>query len=235
MNIDTDIVKNKTYSSAIEPSLLKHSQEYRVLATLRYLYQEKFNTMTTGEAPDLQDCVSGIGIEVTSAVKEETMKVLRVFSDLCQREPEEVSKLENIIKSSGYSFVSLKDKKVAISTSGTADGEKYFFQESIRRKTKRLQQYRENFKEIGLAIILPGIPTSHAEKHLMEWSFEFLDESSDSFDFVYVISHRFCVYCDVKENVSEKHLLTQDENQMLAKIGRMTAEGELSMTDKEWL
>lgn len=68
MKITTDLVKNNKFTSPIKASLLKHSQEYRVLGTLRYLYPQKFISMTTGESPDLQDCVNGIGIEVTVAV-----------------------------------------------------------------------------------------------------------------------------------------------------------------------
>lgn len=137
MKINTDLVKGKKYSSAVKPNTLKHSQEYRVLATLRYLYSSKFDTMITGEAPDLQDSASSTGIEVTAAVKEDDMKVSRAFSELNQGKPKDIEKRKNIIKSSGYFSVPLKDEKVAISTSGTADGEKRFFQESIRRKTKK--------------------------------------------------------------------------------------------------
>lgn len=117
-----------------------------MLATLRYLYPSKFDTMITGEAHDLQDSASSTGIEVTAAVKEDDMKVSRAFSELNQGKPKDIEKRKNIIKSSGYFSVPLKDEKVAISTSGTADGEKRFFQENIRRKTKKIQQYRANFK-----------------------------------------------------------------------------------------
>lgn len=235
MKIYTDSVKNKIFSSSIKPSILKHSQEYRVLATLRYVYPNKFDAMTTGEAPDLQDSTNNTGIEVTVAVKEDDMKVSRAFSGLNQGKPKDIEKRKNIIESSGYAFVPLKDEKVAISTSGTADGEKYFFQQSILRKTKKLQEYRTNFKKIGLAILLPEIPTSYAENHLSEWISEMFDESANLFDFVYVISHRFCLYYDTQAKSTEKHSLTQDESRLLATIGRMTAEGELSMTDEEWL
>ena len=234
MKINTDLVKGKKYSSAVKPNTLKHSQEYRVLATLRYLYSSKFDTMITGEAPDLQDSTNNTGIEVTVAVKEDDMKVSRAFSELNQGKPKDIEKRKNIIESSGYSFVPLKDEKVAISTSGTADGEKYFFQQSILRKAKKLQQYRTNFKKIGLAILLPEIPTSYAENHLSEWISEMLDESANLFDFVYVISHRFCLYYDTQAKITEKRSLTQDESLLLATIGRMTAEGELTMTDTEW-
>ena len=152
-----------------------------MLATLRYLYPSKFDTMITGEAPDLQDSASSTGIEVTAAVKEDDMKVSRAFSELNQGKPKDIEKRKNIIKSSGYFSVPLKDEKVAISTSGTADGEKRFFQESIRRKTKKIQQYRSNFKRMGLAILLPEIPTSYAENHLSEWITELFDESANLF------------------------------------------------------
>ena len=95
-----------------------------------------------------------------------------------------IQKTQKTIESSGYAFVHLVDKKVAISTSGTADGEKYFFQESIRRKTKKLEQYKNNssnFKKIGLAIILSEIPTSYAETKLSEWLSESLKESDNLF------------------------------------------------------
>lgn len=235
MKINTEIVQNKKFEAAIKPCLLKHSQEYRVLATLRYLYPTNFDEMITGESPDLQDCVNGIGIEVTAAVNENDMKVSRAFSELYQGNPKDIERRKNTIESSGYSFVPLIDEKVAIATSGTADGEKHFFQESIRRKTKKLEQYRINFEKIGLAVILPEIPTSYAEGHLSEWISELLEETDNLFDFVYVISHRFCIHYDTQENVEEKYSLTREESWSLSTIGRMTAEGELSLTDSEWL
>lgn len=125
---------------------------------MRYLYPAKFDKMVTGEAPDLQDCENGIGIEVTAAVSENDMRASRAFSELYQGEPKDIEKRKKIIESSGYTFVPLVDNKDVISTSGTADGEKYFFQESIRKKTKKLEQYHANYKETGLAIILSEIP-----------------------------------------------------------------------------
>lgn len=145
MKIYTDSVKNKIFSSSVKPSILKHSQEYRVLATLRYVYPEKFDAMTTSEAPDLQDSTNSTGIEVTAAVKEDDMKVSRAFSELNQGKPKDIAKRKKIIESSGYSFVPLKDEKIAISTSGTADGEKYFFQQSILRKTKKASAVPNKF------------------------------------------------------------------------------------------
>ena len=104
------------------------------------------------------------------------------------------------------------------------------------QKTKKLEQYHANLEEIGLAIILPEIPTSCAETNLSEWLSDLSGESDNLFDFVFVISHRFCIYYDIQGNVTEKRSLTSDEDRWLVTIGRMTAEGELSFTDsEEWL
>ena len=235
MNIHTDLIKSKRFTSSIEPSVLKHSQEYRVLATLRYLFPTQFESMNIGETPDLQDLENGVGIEVTSAVKEDDMIASRIFSELCQGEPEEIEKRKEIIKKCGYSCSLLKGEKFAISSSGTSDEEKLYFQDGIRKKVKKLPRYRTKFTTVGLAILLPEIPTSYAEAHLSKWISDSFKVIGNSFDFIYVISHRFCIYYDVQTNGIEKHSLTQDESNLLSTIGRMTAEGELSLMDKEWL
>ena len=137
MKINTDLVKGKKYSSAVKPNTLKHSQEYRVLATLRYLYPSKFDTMITGEAPDLQDSASSTGIEVTAAVKEGDMKVSRAFSELNQGKPKDIEKRKNIIKSSGYFSVPLKDEKVAILPLELPTERNAFFKKAYEERRKK--------------------------------------------------------------------------------------------------
>ena len=84
MKINTDLIKNKKFTFPIDATLLKRSQEYRVLATLRHLYPNSFEAMTTGESPDLQDSMNEMGIEVTCAVAENDMRASRAFSQLHQ-------------------------------------------------------------------------------------------------------------------------------------------------------
>lgn len=234
MNISTDLVKNKKFNCPINSSLQNCSQEYRVLATLRYLYPGRFDTMVKAESPDLQDCKNNIGIEVTVGVQERDMKANRIFSELCQ-ESKGQEKCKRIIESCGYAVLPLKDETFAIYTSGTSDGERDVFQKSIRRKEKKIQQYRTKFKKIGLAILLPEIPTSDAEDHFSKWISELTVDIENQFDFFFVISHRFCIYYSAQGKISEKKAITKDESRFLSTIGRMTAEGEISLTDVEWL
>ena len=100
---------------------------------------------------------------------------------------------------------------------------------------KKFPQYRIKFERTGLAILLPDIPTSYAENHFSEWISECQVEPENMYDFVYVISHRFCIYYDVHTNTTEKRSLKENESRSLATIGRMTAEGKLTLEDTEWL
>lgn len=235
MKIDTDLVRKKEFATSIKSSHSKLSREFKALAILRYLYPQRFENMAKGESPDFQDTINDMGIEVTDAVKENDMLVSRTFPDLCQGDAENEEMCIKKIEKNGYSILPIKKNRFRIITTGTADGEKLFFQRIIRKKIKKLEDYKKKFKKIGLAIMLPEIPTSYAEDHFLEWTKEILNEDKSFFDFVYVLSHRFCIYYETQQNLSEKKPLKSEEYIALSKIARMTAEGELSLTDPEWL
>lgn len=235
MNIYTDLVKNKRFNCEIRSELLKHSQEHWILATLRYFFPQKYNTISIGESPDLQDHENGIGIEVTAAVREDDMKATRAFSKLHQASSnKDVEKFKRIIELSAHTLDSMCGEIPALCTTGTSDGEKHTLQNIIRKKKTKLQQYRENFKVLGLAIVLPEIPTLDSENHLVDWIREVFQEDDYRFDFVYVISHRFCIYYDLQTDCSCKKAISREEDRLLRTIARMTAEGELSLEDREW-
>ena len=195
MNIETDLVKKKEFSSSINASIQKHSQEYKVLAILRYLYPQEFSTMINGEAPDLQDNENGVGIEVVSAAQENDMRAFRAFSELHQTKGGDNEKSEERIRANGYKIVSIQGNKVGISKIGTSDSEKAL----VQKKVGKIQQYKKNFRKVGLAILFSEIPTSYAEDHCLEWITEVLNKSQNSFDFVYVLSHRFCIYYEIQK------------------------------------
>lgn len=137
MKINTDLVKGKKYSSAVKPNTLKHSQEYRVLATLRYLYPSKFDTMITGEAPDLQDSASSTGIEVTAAVKEDDMKVSRAFSELNQGKPKDIEKRKKTSNQADISLSLLKMKRLRYLPPELPTERNAFFKKAYEERRKK--------------------------------------------------------------------------------------------------
>lgn len=186
--------------------------------------------MILSDAPDLQDSANNTGIEVVNAVSENDMKASRAFSELPQYNKKKIEK----IKSCGYLLSKTIHNTVAINATGTDDGEKRIFQNAIRKKLEKIHRYNANFKRIGLAILLPEIPTSYAESHFHKWIYETFKECNSSFDFLYVISERFCNYYDSENTTDVKISITKEEDLCLKKIGRMTAEGEISLADIEW-
>lgn len=238
MNIHTDLVQSECYHERISPEIANCSQEYRALATLRYFIPVKYDTMIKAEAPDLQDCNNCIGIEVTAAVSEKDMKAADAFSKLCkENDSVVVQKLKQKIIESNYSIDTVEINQstiISTSTSGTDNSEKTVFQKSIWKKIKKLHKYREKFKTMGLAVLLPEPPTVEAENHFVDWFREASCEYNDTYDFIYVISHRFCIYYNSKTDEFKKWKISSDEDCSIQKIARMTAEGKLSLESPEW-
>lgn len=234
MNIFDDTVKKYNNAFMKQHHLSKHSQEYRVLATLRYLFPGQFDNMVHGDRPDLQDEKNSVGIEVTLAVRATEMQVTKEFSKMCLASSEEKKlKYQKKIESTGYEVVQSPVRRV-ISPTGTSDVEKNVFQESIKRKIKKARQYRDRFSILGLAVLLIEIPTSTAERSVGDWTFEVLGKDNNAFDFVYVISERFCHYYEIKTGRRNIYNLSKEEKQLLCTIGRMTAEGFLTLEDPVW-
>lgn len=232
MKIFTDKVKNKQFLCPIFSGNYKYSCEYRVLAILRYLYPLKFNNMIVLDRPDLQDVTHSIGIEVTISVREEDMKTTYAFSMLKRDLDKE--KQFKIINNSGYYINDFYYGRYVISTLGNDNIEKKCFQNSILKKVKKLKSYRSKFKNIGLAILFPDIPSFYSEEHLIDWILELSPNCTDFYDFFYIISHRFCIYYNVSSKENDKCLISADEHNALCTIARMTSEKELSLNDVEW-
>ena len=235
MNIDTEVVHTKRFSTAISSELLKHSQEYRVLATLRYLFPGKYDDMIVDDCPDLQDRVSGLGIEVTSVVKNADMKSSRLFSFYCVDTDEERKK-ETLRKlnADGYSIVDSVAGKALVCPVGTSEGEKNRFQKCILHKQDKIKEYKAKFDRVALAILLHDIPSSEAERHCVDWIREFQSENTQDYDTIIILSHRFCIVYNKRSDDSLKFSLTNDVTILLHTIARMTAEGELSLSSPEW-
>lgn len=233
MNLNTKLVKNKKYNGAIRHELVKVSQEYRVLAVLRYLFPGVYEQMEHGDKPDLQDKTNKVGIEVTAAVQENDMKANRVLAEFDDTSSEKLTKCLDKIINCGYDINIIYGKK-SISRSGTADSEKSCFQNAILKKCKKADQYKADYAKIGLAVLLPEIPTSYAEDHLIDWVKELHSEIDKSFDFIYVISYRFCLLYDILSGNTDKKSLKSSDNQLLCIIARMTAEEDLTLDSIEW-
>ena len=219
----------------IQPELLKHSQEYRVLATLRHLFPQEYDNMITRDAPDLQDDEKGVGIEVTLAANPKDTQAARLFSELSLAQPIKApSLLIKEIESLGYTVQDYPGGRRLVKSGGISSNNETAFKESIKRKSQKIQKYRSAFPRVGLAILLTEIPDRETENNLIQWIEQVDGEIKPTFDFFFVISERFCLYYEPETNISKKRSITREENDQIRSIARKTAEGELTMNSSEW-
>ena len=237
MDIFTERVCRKKYSEAIEPELLKHSQEYYVLAVLRYLCGSKYQNSVLSESPDIQDKSSLIGIEVTVASLPGDMKVSREFTKMRRAMSlDEYKKTKSKIEKEGYSVLTTPIGVERLqSPMRTESTDRKCLEEAIRRKLKKINSYRLLFQELGLAIVFHDLVSSRVELNGVAWIRDYITNfTSDQFDFYYVFCNRAVLFYDTGDGTFEKKTLSKDEREKLACIGRMTAEGELNLSDVEW-
>ncbi len=134
----------------------------------------------------------------------------------------------------GYNVNKLPNGAVSINRGGIIFDEEQVFKETITKKNKKASHYRTLFPVLGLAILLQETCTSEAENSFVTWIKQKMNDEGTLFDFFYIISDRFCLYYDVTNNMEYKYNIESKENRLLRTLGRMTAEGEITLDDEEW-
>lgn len=232
MKLNTRRVIEKEFNGRIDSQLLKTSQECRALATLRYIFPNQFNPVMLAEAPDLQDQERNIGVEVTAAVKKNDMKAASAFCEYIKTD--DIKRKELLLKQideSSSSVISVSNSIEAM-MSGGGQNEEAIYKEALRRKKEKAEEYKQVVKQLFLVVIFLEIPSRETEACLEQWTMDVITEKE--FDGVYVISERFCIHIDLLvENVT-KYSIKKEENELIRKIGRMTAEGEIKLSVEEW-
>lgn len=236
MNLNTERIKNKRFTNAIDSETSKKSCEYRVLATLRYLYSDMYNNMKNDDSPDLQDKVNNVGIEVTKSCNDKEMAASSAYYKLMRcDELEVIEEQRRIINKNNCSLIETDDGTRHMLSFGTYYDEKNFFQNAIKKKLDKLDKYKKSYEKVGLAILIEDIPCYEFIDNIKINIDEVYNNNNKFYDFIYVISSSFCIYYDINEEIYEKKELTKDESLKLKTIGRMTAEKEIDIeNDVEW-
>ena len=232
MKLNTRRVIEKEFEGRIDSQLLKTSQECRALATLKYIFPNQFNPVMLAEAPDLQDQEKNIGVEVTVAVKKNDMKATSAFCEYKKTDDKKRKELllKKIDESSSNVTTICNGIEVMIS-SGSLN-EEAIYKEALRRKIEKSEKYKQVVKQLFLVVIFPEIPSRETEACLEQWTMDVITERE--FDGVYVISERFFMHIDLLVEKVTKYNIEKEENELIRKIGRMTAEGEIKFSCEEW-
>ena len=236
MNIYTDRVINKKFNNAISANIQKFSQEYRVLAILKYLFPDEHANLKPSDNPDLQNDKNNYAIEVTITASQEQMQANREFTHLCnEKDTESQKKIKEKIENNGYNIIESDYGKIMDCSWRNILFEERIFKEAIRKKLEKVNNYREHFPTIGLAILWIDRPTTEASEKIIDWIKECEKTCGQKgYDFYYILTQDSVIYYDTKDNSESIHHLSSMDARYLSTIGRMTAENEISLSDVEW-
>lgn len=227
MNLRDDI-RNYKVTSPLPAELIKISREYRALAILKYSFSDYFSKLHKAEAPDLQDDNGNLAVEVTwgGSPRNERISGESLKYSHAKTEDEKEKSLQIIRKNGG--------DRNAISTSypvGTSEDDKKNVIEVFRKKLKKVDNYRQSFRRVGLAIII-DIPMFFFDDP--QWGRWLSDINNDSFAFVAIIHWSGVDIYDFKTGEYSNKRIKRDDMDALKRLGRMAAEGIIRDDDPVW-
>ena len=114
---------------------------------------------------------------------------------------------------------------------GTSDGDKKNIIKAFRKKLKKVDNYRQRFRCIGLAIII-DIPLFLFDDP--KWGDWLSDINDGSFDFVALIHWSGLDIYDFKTGEYSIKRISREDMDALKRLGRMAAEGIIKDNDSVW-
>ena len=114
---------------------------------------------------------------------------------------------------------------------GTSEGDKKNIIKAFRKKLKKVDNYRQSFRYIGLAIII-DIPLFFFDDP--KWGNWLSDINDGSFDFVALIHWSGLEIYDFKTGEYSIKRISREDMDALKRLGRMAAEGIIKDDDPVW-
>lgn len=234
MRLDTErIIEDGKYPNT-DSQIIKYSQEYCVLAALRYFFPSEFADVEHSDHPDLLG--DDYCIEVVSVIDGHERSVEILFDEYknARQEGQDTNQIEGKL-----------DKKYSIDTSlgspilqypiSTVEKEKILVQRAIEKKIRFIPEYRTKYSHVDLAVFLTEIPSSECLERLLEWAQSSFSGVKERYEKIFFISSRNLTVVDADDwNIKDSFEIPQETWKALRKIGKLTAEGIIKLTDVEW-
>lgn len=223
MNFTSRVV-NKWYTVPLKSELMKKSMEYQALGVLKYCFGETYRSLKAADGPDLQ--MQKVGIEVTEAIDFKEAQALGEFTKMRVQ-----GTIDSIRKINGHTI----DKNSITWLPKQMEDEQECIIKAFEKKLKKIPNYRQKgFNKVGLFIICrePLFPTTPAR--CFEWLKNSQKNSSDTFDFAYLLAAETLGTFDFAANYSDWQRIERSDMDSIKKLARMTAENEICEEDVEW-
>lgn len=227
MNL-TDEIRNFQVSSPLPTEKIKTSREYFALAILKHSFPERFVSLCKAEAPDLQDVITNLGIEVTSGLSPQDEQITGESLKYSRAKTEsERRKCLRVIHNCGGT----RDNISTGYPISTADKDKAHVIDIFQKKMKKIDQYHKQFRHMGLAIIIDIPMFLFCDPNWGEWLEQI---NKGQFDFVALIHWSGVdIYDFATRNYYIKRIDREDMD-ALKRLGRMAAEGIIRDDEFVW-
>ena len=229
----TDDIRKKRFSSPLDSHMLKTANEYTCLAALKYFYNEKYKHLKHSDAPDLQDVVNNIAIEITDSITPQDAQTIGEFSRLIHTGNEKVKvKCRQKITANG---AKLQGDGFMIWKPRSDTDEKEALVQAIQCKLKKINDYHQKgFRKLGLMIYHERPLLMLTKENIESFFIEMQKEHKEKFDFIYVLSIYELLYYNCITKEKELFEISSEDRRSFGNIGRMAAEGEIKDDDPIW-
>lgn len=235
MHIDSERLENgfNNIHGAIDPRLLKDSQEYYALAVLKTLYPDDYKDLKKKEEdrPDLKSIDEHYGVEVTTADSNEDNADNRLLSQYCETKNK---KLKNKIEQHNKNVIEIHGITNVIQTGGYSESrndDNELLIKSIVKKIDSAKKYLTNYDALELVVIKNELVPSIWENGIISCINHALENQNEVFRKVHLIYKGKCYSVTSDGNYSIKNI---ENNQKLRLLARLTAEKEILPDDYEW-
>lgn len=233
MKLDTGRLKDD-FKGSIDSELQKKSQEYYILAFLKYINEEKYKDLVLDDRPDLKG--EKVSVEVTIAESEDNMQVNGEYVKFINGKDSN-SRRESIriINKQGYDVdESLGVKRLKGGGGINLDTHKKNLENAFIRKNNKAKDYYRKDTCLELAILkLDREPSEWMEK-ICNWMGCILSKNENHFEIVYLfyLNHSFAF--GKKGELITHESISDDVNNKLHFLARKTAQGLIKLDDIEW-
>ena len=231
MNLNTPRILNKKISGYIkDEQRLKRSQEYFVLAFLKYKFPDKYDDVFRSDRPDLQG--EKVFVEVTTLDTYTDMQANKEFAKYCEDCDERRIKT---IEKTGNAVGDI----VGINATKMHRGGGYNFESDHLLLENRIYEKINKAKGYDVKNRTPELALVKEDRPFQEWlekigsSLETIVNDQEIYETIYILFPNNCIYIE-RGKFPQTIDLSQNEFLRLKTIGRMTAEEEINTDDEEW-
>lgn len=213
------------FRKPLNSELMKKSQEMFALLVLKHCEPERYASLITADAPDLQTPDKSIGIEVTYAVSQDVAKINGEFVKYTHGKdtPQDKAECERRIIQHGGSIdrIVVRDSDfIDILSFPVTDSQEEIqvLENAIRNKMKKVPAYKQRgFDNLGLFLMPDSPPIPYETSKLLSRFDDAQEGYAEKYGFLYFCHPFALLFYDCK---TKEHRITKIDKEDYEEMGK---------------